>query len=50
MKAEYLLADRGYDVNYIIDHAQELGMRVVIPPKKNSRVLAKDRYKIALLT
>ncbi|WP_323732404.1 IS5 family transposase [Candidatus Bandiella euplotis] len=49
MKAEYLLADRGYDVNYIIDHAQELGMRVVIPPKKNritQRKYNKDLYKI----
>ncbi|WP_323733477.1 transposase [Candidatus Bandiella euplotis] len=44
-----LLADRGYDVNYIIDHAQELGMRVVIPPKKNritQRKYNKDLYKI----
>ncbi|WPX96285.1 IS5 family transposase [Candidatus Bandiella woodruffii] len=49
MKAEYLLADRGYDVNYIIDHAQELGMSVVIPPKKNritQRKYDKDLYKI----
>ncbi|WP_410519507.1 DDE-type integrase/transposase/recombinase [Candidatus Bandiella numerosa] len=48
MKAEYLLADRGCDANYIIDHAQKLGMRVVIPPKKNritQRKYDKDLYK-----
>lgn len=33
--ADYLLADRGYDTNEIIDWAIEQGMITVIPPKKN---------------
>ena len=47
--ADYLLADRGYDSNEIIDSANELGMESVIPPKKNRKVLRKyDRnlYKL----
>lgn len=35
LSAEYLLADRGYDSNAIIEAAQSQGMSVVIPPKKN---------------
>ena len=33
--ADYLLADRGYDTNAIINWAIEHGMIAVIPPKKN---------------
>ena len=47
--ADYLLADRTYDSNEIIDSANELGMESVIPPKKNRKVLRKyDRnlYKL----
>ena len=47
--ADYLLADRGYDSNEIIDSANELGMKPVIPPKKNRKVLREyDRnlYKL----
>ena len=39
--ADYLLADRGYDSNEIIESANELGMKAVIPPKKNRKVLRK---------
>ena len=49
MKAEYLFADKGYDVNYIIDHAEDLGMEIVIPPRKNridKREYDKDLYKL----
>ena len=49
MKAQYLLADRGYDANCIIDYAEELNMNIVIPPKKNriiQRKYDKDLYKI----
>ena len=49
MKAKYLLADRGYDANCIIDYAEELNMNIVIPPKKNriiQRKYDKDLYKI----
>jgi transposase len=46
--AKALLADRGYDVNKIIEKAQSMGMEVVIPPKKNrieQRDYDKDLYK-----
>ncbi len=33
--AQYLLADRGYDTDAIINKAREDGMKIVIPPKKN---------------
>ena len=47
--AKALLADRGYEVNKIIEKAQSMGMEVVIPPKKNrmeQRDYDKDLYKI----
>jgi len=37
MDAHYLLADRGYDSNAIIEQAEKQGMKVVIPPKKNRK-------------
>ena len=48
-QAEYLLADRGYDTDAIIQHALQAGMTPVIPPKKNRKVLRnydKDIYKL----
>ena len=50
--AEYLLADRGYDSDAIVNHAQFQGMRVVIPPKRNRKVprdYDKDIYKVRYL-
>ena len=47
--AQYLLADRGYDSNQIIEKAISQGMNVVIPPKKNRKVQRdydKDLYKL----
>ena len=47
--ADYLLADRGYDSNEIIESAGKFGMEAVIPPKKNRKVLREyDRnlYKL----
>jgi transposase len=38
IEAQYLLADRGYDTNAIVGKAQEAGMKVVIPPKRNRKV------------
>ena len=35
--AQYLLADRGYDSNEIIDKAIETGSKIVIPPKRNRK-------------
>jgi transposase len=37
MEAEYLLADRGYDSDEIVNFAEERGMITVIPPKKNRK-------------
>jgi transposase len=49
INAKALLADRGYDVNKIIEKAQSMGMEVVIPLEKNrieQRDYDKDFYKI----
>ena len=35
--AEYLLADRGYDTNSLIETAVASGMQIVIPPKRNRK-------------
>jgi transposase len=48
MDAQYLLADRGYDTNAIIEEAQLANMETVIPPKKNRKVQRpydKDIYR-----
>ena len=43
--AEWLLADRGYDSNKIINYAISQNMKVVIPPKKNRKVQRNyDKY------
>lgn len=47
--AEYLLADKAYDVDAIIKRAVEQGMEVVIPPKKNrkeQREWDKELYRL----
>lgn len=47
--AEYLLADKGYDTNDIIEQAINQGMEVVIPPKRNrkdQREYDKYLYKL----
>lgn len=43
-----LLADKGYDSNYIADAALEMNAEVAIPPRsrrKNPREYDKDLYK-----
>ena len=35
--AQYLVADRGYDSNKVIEHAKLQGMSAVIPPKRNRK-------------
>ena len=37
IEADYLLADRAYDTNEIIEKAKLSGMEAVIPPKKNRK-------------
>jgi len=49
LSAEWLLADKGYDTNEIIEKALSQNMNVVIPPKKNrkdQREYDKDLYKL----
>ena len=38
LTAEHLLADKGYDVDEIIDQAIRQGMTPQIPPKRNRKV------------
>jgi len=50
--AQYLLADRAYDTNEIIQEAMSSGMEVVIPPKRNrkeQRAYYNYLYKIRYL-
>ena len=49
IEAEVLLADRGYDSDAIVSHAEEAGMEAVIPPSKNRRIQReydKELYKL----
>ena len=49
MAAQFLLADRGYDSNEIIDKAIDSGCEIVIPPKKNRKVQRsydKEIYRV----
>ena len=46
--AEHLLADKGYDTDAIIQQAEDRGMKPVIPPKKNRKVMReydRELYK-----
>ena len=43
--ARGLIADRGYDSDKIVQNAENLGMKVVIPPRKNRKVLRKHDKK-----
>jgi len=43
--AEYLLADKVYDTDKIIQAARRAGMEIVIPPKSNRKVKREyDKY------
>jgi transposase len=47
--ADYILADRGYDSNELIEQATAQGMQAVIPPRKNRKVQRdydKSLYKL----
>ena len=49
LSAEFVLADKGYDTNEIVDFVEENGMISVIPPKRNrkaQRWYDKDLYKV----
>jgi len=47
-KTAYVLADKGYDTNDIVEHVAAMGAVAVIPPKANRKVQReydKDLYK-----
>ena len=47
--AEYLIADRGYDTNDILNFASQHEMKAVIPPKRNrkeQREYDQDLYRV----
>ena len=53
ISGNYLLADRGYDTNEVIEKAKSLQLEVVIPPKRNrkktrsyDKVVYEKRHKI----
>lgn len=49
LTADYLLADKGYDSETIVDQAAAQGMIAVIPPRKNrknQRVYDRDLYRL----
>ncbi len=49
LDADYLLADRDYDSNAIIEQSRRPGMEIVTPSKKNRtarRSYDKERYKL----
>jgi transposase len=49
LTAEYLLADRGYDSDAIVERAEKQGLKVVIPPRKNRKIQReydKEIYKL----
>ena len=39
IEADYLLADRAYDTNAILDHCEQYCIEPVIPAKRNRKVL-----------
>jgi transposase len=48
INAEKLFADKAYDTNEIIEKASIQGMKIVIPPKKNRKLLREydeEEYK-----
>ena len=45
IEAEYLLADKGYDSDSIVEKAQQKGIKPVIPPRKRRKDGRKyDKY------
>ena len=48
MKADAVLADKGYDADYVIEAVEKLGAIAVIPPKSNRKTVReydKELYK-----
>jgi transposase len=48
VKGTYVLADRGYDANHIVDTIESIGAKAVIPPRSNrieQREYDQELYK-----
>jgi len=44
-KSHFLIADKGYDAQYLVENAEQAGMTVVIPTRKNKKNQRKvDKY------
>ena len=46
IKADAILADKGYDADRLVERAQEAGVQVIIPPKRNRK--AQRAYDVEL--
>jgi putative transposase len=53
IKAEALLADKGYDANHLVEKMEQKGTQVIIPPKRHRKIqraydtdLYKERNRI----
>ncbi len=44
-EAEYLLVDRGYDTDAIIEQSKRQGMKPVIPPKRKTKKTSPIRLR-----
>lgn len=48
MQAKAVLADKGYDADYVVEAAEKMGALAVIPPKSNRKIqreFDKELYK-----
>ena len=53
MKADAVLADKGYDADYVIEAVEDMGAMAVIPPKSSRKTeykYDKELYKERNLT
>ena len=48
IKTDALLADKGYNANYIVEAAQNMGAIAVIPPKSN-RIIQREYDKASCI-
>lgn len=39
LKGDFVLADRGYDADYVVEAIENMSAEAVIPPQKNRKVL-----------
>lgn len=49
LDAQHLLADKGYDSDALVAHAEDREMTLVIPPRRNRKALRdydRDLYKL----